>query len=386
MQSIPSDFRPDRTQTEFDIPIHSNASQMVIPDVGSVVLNLPPALEGDDVHALPPYGPRSAYLVDEWTNAPKGWMKSSVIDGVPHKSFFVPVRAGRGLWLDFNASRKLHNYHVAALVSIQGVNALTGQKLKGGEVRQEQYIEKCPVHDEPFGADRFCEKCGFKWTKQNYITSMVQAGSFWIDGFRNADGEVRQFIFTEEEMRSVAKAVLGEERCWAIGVAFYLSKEPIPQPPHRNFMRGMGSTLMLFDGDGGMKSADDSMSECFNFVNEAPSVMNEAPSVMLASIIAPAAAGGDAPENLISDDPMVRGLTESRSRATKKLEIGAGAKINQQFHDDPNDLSFWREKPSGVIIVTYCEEDFCRKILAGPKKDMTAGGEGWLKNIPHGNP
>ena len=37
----------------------------------------------------------------------------------------------------------------------------------------------------------------------------------------------------------------------------------------------------------------------------------------------------------------------------KKLEVGAGAKINQSIHDDPEPLDFWREEPEAIICINY---------------------------------
>ena len=69
----------------------------------SVGLNLPEALhskgEGEEelTHGLPPYRPRRAYLVDEYPACPDSWLRSSG----RIKSYFVPIMADTGLWLDF---------------------------------------------------------------------------------------------------------------------------------------------------------------------------------------------------------------------------------------------------------------------------------------------
>lgn len=173
---------------------------------------------------LPPGAPRFAYPVDEY-NCPSNWMHGSA----KASSYWLPVRPGCGMWLDFNYAYD-HSHHVAVVVSIQGVNPITGQQTK--ELRLEQYRERCPVHDVPFGQDRFCEACNYKWDAQNYIASnSTPRGLFWIDGFRGDDGIVRQYIFTEEKCKGVAANIIGEDRVFAIGIAFYLSKEPKPVRP-----------------------------------------------------------------------------------------------------------------------------------------------------------
>lgn len=172
------------------------------------------------VQNLPPGAPRFAFSVDDYPACPPNWMHGSG----KASSYWLPARPGCGMWLDFNYNYE-HSHHVAVVVSIQGINPITGQKTNG--LRLEQYRENCPVHNTPFGQNRFCEECGHEWDAQNYIsTNTTPRGLFWIDGFRGGDGEVRQYVFTEETCKGVAAGIIGEDRVFAIGVAFYLSKEP----------------------------------------------------------------------------------------------------------------------------------------------------------------
>jgi hypothetical protein len=194
----------------------------------SCILNMPKALEQkfvngeESVMGLPPHNRRPAFVVDEYPACPPNWMKGTA----EASSYFVPVLAEHGLWLDFNLNSK-NTHHVAAVISVQGVNAITGQQTD--KMRLEQYNKKCPVHKKEFGHERFCEECGFKWPKQNYLASNATPGGyFWLDGFRAQDGHVRQYIFTEEVIRGVAAQVIGEDRVFSIGVAFYLSKDEKP--------------------------------------------------------------------------------------------------------------------------------------------------------------
>ena len=83
--------------------------------------NTPEALEGEDAFKLPPYAKRRAFLVDEYPACPENWMRS---EG-RLKSFFVAVQEDKGMWLDFNECSN-HTHHVAIVISIQGVNPITG--------------------------------------------------------------------------------------------------------------------------------------------------------------------------------------------------------------------------------------------------------------------
>ena len=206
-------------------------------------LNMPPALksqgEGKDEipHSLPPYKPRRAFLVDEYPACPKDWLRSSG----RIKSYFVPIVEGAGLWLDFNYCGSNHPNHVAVVTSVQGVNAITGLPCKDPAL--EQYRDQCPKHKKDFGPDRLCNDCGFKWPKQNYMASTAQGGgSMWLDGFRAEDGFIRQYVFTAQQARGVAKAIIGGDRVFALGISFFLSKEPRPKPQHLD-VRGYGQTV-----------------------------------------------------------------------------------------------------------------------------------------------
>ena len=181
-------------------------------------INTPEALKGEDVYNLPPYDECPAFNVDKYPACPPNWMHGSD----KASSYFVPVRSGRGMWFDFTQNEH-HSHHVAVVISVQGVNPITGQRVK--ELNLEQYRNKCPVHDVDFQGFRFCPECGYSWPAQNYLANTSSA-IFWIDGFRNEQGQVRQYIITEEEIRSVAKAIIGDDRVYAIGFAFYLSKNP----------------------------------------------------------------------------------------------------------------------------------------------------------------
>ncbi len=382
----------------------------------SVGLNLPEALhskgESEDElpHGLPPYRPRRAYLVDEYPACPDSWLRSSG----RIKSYFVPIMADTGLWLDFNACSR-HANHTAMVVSVQGVNAVTGLPCKDAQL--EQYKDQCPKHKEPFGPDRLCKKCNFKWPKQNYLSSTgTPHGALWLDGFRAEDGKVRQYVFTEQKLRSVAKAIIGEARVFALGISYFLSKEPRPAPAP-SALRGyhtLGAVEHFVDtsleitadtcsfGDMppnapgiSINTLDSSAIHTYNMATSDNVVTNWGSGAKGMSA-GPVKYSGGAPakKHFLSAAPKGSLIASAAAfsgekmaaAAVKQLEIAAGARIDQQVYDDPNDLEFWQKEPEGLIVINYCTQSEAMKIIRAGKVDVSGSKEGFLQNVPKGNP
>lgn len=304
-------------------------------DVG---LHMPRALpstvgrDGEIAQALPPYAPRPVFSVDDYPACPEEWVRG----GADSASWFVPIKVGHGMWLDLTANQpRYYDHDIAAVVSVQGVNAITA--LPVGSTRLEQHRHTCPVHNIAFHSDRFCPTCKFKWPAQNYLATTT-GRPFWIDGWRTSGangqptGDVRQFYFTEEEGLGVAAQIIGERRVFAIGVAFYLSKNPKPQPVH------VGRKFALESY--GAESASKGMYSA----------------------------------------------TRSMSFGAKPIEIGAGAKIRQDLGVDPNDLDYWADKPAGTLLIYYTDEATAAAIIQAGKTDRDAGGEGALAGLRTGFP
>lgn len=301
---------------------------------------------------LPPYAPRSAFPVDEYPASPDSWMHGSG----EASSYFVPIKPEHGMWLDLTANQQ-HTHHVAAVVSVQGVNPLTGQK--ADPMRLEQYKNKCPKHEVDFQQDRYCPECKFKWHPQNYICTN-NGSAFWIDGFRTEDGTVRQYYFTEEECKGVASQILGDKRVFAIGIAFYLSKEPKPKTIYRGGY-AFGATACM--------DALESI-ECLgsNIASTSASWNTAAPRRMKSRMLSARTASRE-----------VEATKADVEANQKMLEIGAGAKIRQKLAADPENLDFWQEEPAGLIYINYCDEETAIKIIeAGKRQDKADGFLGGL--------
>lgn len=360
---------------------YNNKCLMKVGDF-SCTINTPKAIEdkGDGVHRLPPYAQKEVFVVDEYPACPDNWMCGSKNSS----SYFVSIEENTGLWFDFNQNGFLEN-DVAVVISIQGINPITGQKTD--KLILEQYTE-CPIHKKEFGQDRFCKECGFKWPKQNYLSSSsTPVGMFWLDGFRMPDGKVRQWVFTKEQIRSVAKAVIGEDRVFAIGIAFYKSKEKNQK------LRRINNYSDNYD----LKTKLYKKNMTWDYHNT-PQLTNcdyVYGSITCSSLGAEAYAPyddaftskGKQQTNKILRSSRISGqhcVNEVRSiDISEKFEVAAGAKIEQSVYDDINDLNSWEKDPSGFIYVNYASKEDVDKILnAGKRKEVS---EGFLANIPTGN-
>jgi len=390
----------------------------------AVGFNMPAAIKdtGDDLHDLPPRRIRKAFLVDEHPACPEHWLRSSG----RIKSYFVPIIEDHGMWLDFNESMAMTEYDVAIVVSVQGVNAITGLPCKDPQL--EQYRDECPKHKKAFGPDRFCKECNYKWPKQNYIASTATPEGFlWLDGFRSDDGVVRQYVLTASVLRSVAKAIVGNDRVYALGVSFFLSKQKRPKPvipPSRGVaMAGgltWGSSVNHYyskglDGSVGSVGPEglvgyDGDTSAVNFMADAECdkisiSMKNSPGIstheidrseskrslmdtgrkgaLMRSVSAKSAKLSFAP----SPEPMATAsLPIKKLASTKAMEIAAGAKIDQRVYDDANGLDFYQDTPEGIIVVNYCLESEADAIVKAGKVDVSGSKDGFLKDVPIGNP
>lgn len=403
--------------------------------------NMPPATkslgkgDGEMTWGLPPYNKRMPFLVDEYPACPDNWMRS---EGKV-KSFFVPVKEGYGMWLDFNGNES-HTNHVAILISVQGVNPITGMPCKDGQL--EQYIEECPKHNVKFGPDRYCKKCDYKWPKQNYITTTTTpGGQIWLDGFRTAEGVVRQYLLTQEKMRGVANNIIGKDRVFAIGISFFLSKEKKPVPVYTHTYRGDvtdltttmwgGTGLPIMYGGAGTMDMDYLAPRCLDLDDSNDSNTQPSGGGTSSALGYTGTLGGDQTKGCYSTksakrstklvaQAMVSPVRCSGSKgggasadttpqffspihtpinwqvgqakqydgtkvATKQIEVGAGAKLNQQVYDDSEKLEFWHNESEAMICVNYVLESDAVKIIKAGKVEIKANPEGFLQKCPVGN-
>lgn len=310
----------------------------------------------EKTQGLPPYDPVEVHVVDEYPACPDDWMHGSG----KASSYFCGVKPGRGMWFDFTPNQN-HKHHVAVVVSVQGINPVTGHPTNNDLGMSLQQIKnKCPKHGCDLEQDRYCPKCGYKLPAQNYIASTT-GESLWIDGFRNEKGEVRQYILTEEESRGVAAQIIKDQRVWAIGFAFYLSKEPKPQPAYatRNFAYGGGmKTMSAAPTSFGFAGDDDFALESMDSCEAAAAPVRTRGAVRAAS-------------------------AKRKATRAKKLEVGAGAKIDQEVGVDPEKIEFWEPEPAGLIYVNYAQPEIIAKIIEAGKRQEKE--DGFLNQLNVGN-
>jgi hypothetical protein len=392
-----------------------------------LTVNLPAALAGGGLFGLPPYARVHGHRVDNYPACPEDWPRSTA----SMASYFIPIREGCGMWLDFNKCAA-HPHHVAIVVSIQGVNPLTGRK--ADKLEMERYPDDPNVEAWLRG-------------RQNYLSSVATPeGLMWIDGFRAKDGTVRQYVFAKDESRGVAAQIIGVDRVFAIGVAFFLSKEPKPPPPkveERTTYGGMavqdyGGALQDFDGvkgllgplgpkgtpgdwSGGTVTIPNSsitwtthmgvntaqytltsgMTKLGNITNHAGSTKaaaycaNSIPKVdgeQAFMFLAPEAAmqisrclGQDAaaPDGNLVRKGLISGQTAGEVWAeTDRIEIAAGAEIQQELYRDTVGAEFWQAACAGIVAVSYAPVALVRKILAAGEAEEK---EGFLEGLKVGN-
>ena len=342
--------------------------------------------DGEEIsNGLPPYNRRKYFLVDEYPACPENWMRS---EG-KSTSYFVPIKEDSGMWLDLNKNLE-HTHEMAVVISVQGINPITG--LPCSDPHLEQYIEKCPKCNETFGPHRFCKTCGYKWAKQNYIcTNATPKNMFWLDGFRSADGVVRQYILTQEKIRGVANNIIGKDRVYAIGLSFFLSKKSKKELYPENVYGGTRISNYLYKnsipcaqkskGSGGA-SASGTYIKCFTSTlthNSFDESDSDDICCSLQSDSSPVVGAAFASCDSLSLETLSRGIN------CKNLEVGAGAKIKQTIYDDPNDLTFWKDNPESIICVNYCLESDCRKIILKGKVNFESKKDGFMSEIQVGN-
>ena len=362
----------------------------------SCTLNLPEAFKGGE-GKLPPYAPTKKYLVDDY-DCPSNWMNSSG----SLTSLFCPVEENIGLWLDFNKNFD-NQYHVAILISIQGINPVTGMPY---EDKLEQYSDDCPKCNTKFGHDRHCESCGYKWPKQNYLcTTGTPKGYLWLDGFRTVEGIIRQYIITEERAKGVAANVIGEKRVYSIGITFFRSNEPKPVETisPTNYFRSIPKS-----DDPGSQNIIYSSPQFFSPVhapinwqipdNNEPNINYSSNTTLdfgpssSSNIKGPGGSSVKLSSSKTSNIGKINrkiGLNENELRSSLSprkllptLEIGAGSEINQSVHDDPMKLDFWNNEPDGRICINYLHADLVEAILKNKKQTTNKNKEGFLKDIP----
>jgi len=364
------------------------------------------------IHGLPSGMNIDVLPVDSFLHPLPNWI------GGPG-NYVVPVQPNWGLWFDWTDNDR---DNTAIMPSVKGMNPITGQKTQGYGL--EHYKEKCPVHGTPFKEGLFCTECNYKWPVQNYVSS---PNVLWWDGFRAGSGEVRQFFFTEDLLRSIPEAVLGaKETVPAFGFCFYRPKEPRAKPPIIS-ARGMtnicddmsGWTLTTSSCDG-FKIGDLLQNLAHKPCGEPAPIMMAATAAFASSEPDPVEActsakisksgiGGASAKTLTSSVMSFkadsgacqpRGMSATmdcfmpelerdvkfRDLGRKSVEVGvgAGAKISQTLSRDAYALDSWEAEPAAVMRLYFVFEEQFAELRQKGIRDLVGSGEGFLSGLPVG--
>jgi len=330
-------------------------------------------LEGEQVHGLPPGQPIPVFPIAALPGAPDSWVREA-------GAYVCPIDVGWGLWFDWTMNDAMNTTIVP---SVKGMNPITGRKLEG--LGLEQYADKCPVHDKPFSHGYFCEECNYSWPPQNYV---CHPNTLWWDGFRQPDGTVRQFFFTDEDKRDIASAVIGKENTVpAFGFAFYkpkVSRTP-PQRITRGFS-GYGGQMVYTTSNSSDHQTYDSSTICLSGDQLSKGLIApQSVNVFHVSQIEEKTSGKVNCNALRSS---ISGQSEAPTpKKSKDVSVGAGAQIRQDLSPDDLGLEGWQDKAGGVIRLYFCFEEQLKEIIekGGVKDFMVASDkEGYLKGLPKG--
>jgi hypothetical protein len=340
-------------------------------------------------HGLPPGEKLPVVPIANLPGCPESWSREA-------GTYVCPIDVGWSLWFDFTMNNRLNT---AVVPSVKGMNPITGQPIGGPQL--ESYEEKCPVHGTPFGHNLLCEECGYRWPSQNYLT---HESILWLDGFRQPDGTVRQFFFTEDDKRDIASIVMGKENTMpAFGFVFYKPREEREEMmfggvtinwkdyysdfyklgdnnvwhshcDSTSYNPIIGSNTTTSDGtlvdDQNCTytcSIDSSMGSVDASVSKPPPIKKSAMSAFRA--------------NMLNSKPK-KALSRSIS---KEASIGAGAEIRQDIIRDSLGIDGWREEPSSIIRLYFCfEEQFRHIVETGGVRGVQTKKAGYLDGLPVG--
>jgi hypothetical protein len=340
------------------------------------------------VHGLPQGSPVPVYPIASLPGCPSDWVREA-------GTYVCPIEVGWGLWFDWTKNDALNT---AVIPSVKGMNPITGRKLEG--FGMEAYVDKCPIHDEPFAHGRKCEKCGYEWPSQNYVCA---PDTLWWDGFRQPDGCVRQFFFTDEDKRDIASAVIGKANTVpAFGFVFYKPKNP-RTPPKVEWRDSFGTGYGGIPFGGGNIFIGHKLGEYDQIKTKGP-IYYSSDHISYDSNVSTTSVSFSSNTKSLSGEVKAQGLMmnaegekeqltsgnmsvlrSARCCVKKDVAVGAGAKIRQELSTDSLGMDGWQDKHSATIRLYFCfEEQFKQIVKNGGVKIITSNANGFLDGLPVG--
>jgi hypothetical protein len=355
----------------------------------------------DYAHSLPPGEAIDVYPVDALPGSPDEWVRGP-------GSYVCPVAPDWGLWFDWRGNDRLNT---AIVASVKGLNPISGQKIEG--IRMQQFKDECPVHKVKFKGERYCEKCDYVWPPQDYVAS---PNTLWWDGFRQPDGCVRQFFFSEDQEKDIASTVMGERNTVpAFGFAFFEPLKRREAPPETLYRGGGGMQMMYCCNSIGIKGLSGDCGESgavelcsFDFDDEpqyaapgaaAPASAAQAKFLLSDQVkcsynVVPAGASkiarsmhakSQVPEGAMLSKVDAPRMSRSEPRkVTAKVAVGAGARIRQDLTQDPLALSDWKPEASEILRLYFVFREKFAAIADKGVLDLSGNKEGYLKDLPVG--
>lgn len=256
----------------------------------------------DQVSSLPPsLGSFKVYKVADYRETcPPQWEDNAV---------FVPIHMEEALWMSFERKPEPGRYRyqapipVAVMVGAGGINALNGEKL------------------------------GTKLEKDNYMVAPPQP---WLDGWKDKDGTVYQFVGTEYqkgEGKTIGEQIMGAEcKTGGIGIAVFEAKEPeklVPEQTPREYYKTVGGPCGQ-----SVKSFGHLESLNYSSADDCDYEQTSGP-IQLCSLAAFGESGG----------------SSRKMRKVAEMGVGKGGKINQKIYPDPHGLEVWKEQPTAAVAV-----------------------------------
>jgi hypothetical protein len=245
--------------------------------------NLPPSLGRIELYRVSKYAER----------CPKNWES---------EGYFMALHDIEAMWMSFTPQQP-----VALLVGAGGTNALNGEKL------------------------------GTTLAKGNYVVAPPQP---WLDGWKDTDGTVYQFVATpykKGEGRSVAEQLMREEsKTGAIGIALFNPKDVKALKPILPPMEGYCGSIM--DND-------------FHWTHTAGGYAHKEALVhfFAETTKIECSATQDSAEKLVA--PSTKARVVGAGLKFSEMGIGRGGKIIQKIYPDPYGLNVWQVEPSATLAI-----------------------------------
>lgn len=336
-------------------------------------------LKGKHRHGLPPGMAIDCIPLACLPGCPENWVRQN-------GSYVVPVKADKGLWFDWTLNDE---FTTAVIPSVKGMNPITGMKIES--LAMEQYRDKCPIHDVSLTHGNFCEKCGFNFPHQNYVHGVGQ--KLWLDGFIQPDGTVRQFYFTEDELRDVASHVIGKENTVpAFGFAFYRYMKEVVRPVETYRTSGYfkcksspgAATKGTTTTDWGTVGSDwvpYDWKKCTLTISNPYKVK----CMSLNSTVQESVCYSADTIKVLSEEEGRALRPQFYEQAQKEVSIGAGSLITQSVTVDMRPLEDYHKEPQAVMRIYFVFEPQLLEIVErGGIKKIESSTEGYLKGVPVG--